>query len=72
MSGVYWGLTAMSLLGRDLKAEMGSDKLIAWVLQCQHPSGGFGGNMGHDAHILYTLSALQILALNDALDQVRV
>lgn len=25
----------------------------------------FGGNVGHDAHLLYTLSAVQILALYD-------
>lgn len=28
----------------------------------------FGGSVGHDAHILYTLSALQILALVDRLE----
>ena len=43
MSGVYWGLTAMALMGRDLRAEMGTDKLVEWVLSCQHPGGGFGG-----------------------------
>jgi geranylgeranyl transferase type-2 subunit beta len=35
----------------------------------------FGGNINHDAHLLYTLSALQILSLYDALqvvDKVRV
>lgn len=26
-------------------------------------AGGFGGNTGHDPHMLYTLSAVQILAL---------
>ena len=30
----------------------------------------FGGSVGHDTHILYTLSALQILALVDRLDLV--
>lgn len=33
-------------------------------------SGGFGGNENHDPHILYTLSAVQILALFDKLDLV--
>lgn len=28
-------------------------------------TGGFGGNIGHDPHLLYTLSAVQILALFD-------
>lgn len=30
--------------------------------------GGFGGNIDHDAHLLYTLSAVQILALLDKID----
>jgi len=34
------------------------------------PAGGFGGNYQHDPHILYTLSAVQILALFDRLDAV--
>jgi prenyltransferase beta subunit len=31
---------------------------------------GFGGNIGHDPHVLYTLSAVQILALYDELEQL--
>lgn len=30
-------------------------------------AGGFAGNVGHDPHILYTLSAVQVLALLDKL-----
>jgi len=70
MSGVYWGVAAMATMGRDLRAEMESDTLTEWVLSCQAPSGGFGGNVGHDAHVLYTLSALQILAMGGALDRI--
>ncbi len=33
-----------------------------------HTQGGFGGNIDHDAHLLYTLSAVQILALLDRMD----
>jgi len=33
-------------------------------------TGGFGGNVGHDPHLLYTLSAVQILAMYDALGAV--
>jgi len=68
MSGVYWGITAMALMGKE--SEMNSDELVAWVLRCQHPGGGFGGNEGHDPHILYTLSAIQILAILNALDKI--
>jgi prenyltransferase beta subunit len=35
-------------------------------------AGGFGGNIGHDPHILYTLSAVQILALFDKLNVLDV
>lgn len=31
-----------------------------------HDSGGFGAAPGHDAHMLYTVSAVQILASLDA------
>jgi geranylgeranyl transferase type-2 subunit beta len=71
MSGVYWGLTASALLGTDLKKETSYAGMVEWILQCQDPvSGGFGGNVNHDPHMLYTLSALQILALYDQLDVV--
>ena len=58
MSGVYWGLTALHLLGRA--DALPADELVAWVLACQRPGGGFGGSERHDAHLLYTLSALQV------------
>lgn len=67
MSGVYWGLTALALLGRDISSELDVSELKIWIMKCQHPSGGFGGSVGHDPHILYTLSAIQILALCDGL-----
>ena len=43
------------------------DETIDFVLSCQHDSGGFGAAPGHDAHLLYTVSAVQILAEVDAL-----
>ncbi|KAG5177894.1 putative rab geranylgeranyl transferase type II beta subunit, partial [Tribonema minus] len=65
MSGVYWGLMGLALMGRDVKEEMGGGGALAdWVMRCYCPAeGGFGGGEGHDPHILYTLSALQVLAL---------
>ncbi|KXZ55441.1 hypothetical protein GPECTOR_3g90 [Gonium pectorale] len=68
MSGMYWGLTAMYLLGR--LDEMDQDAILSWVLRCQHSCGGFGGSERNDPHMLYTLSAVQILALYDRLDDV--
>ena len=68
MSGVYWGLTAMHLLGKlEL---MDKETILDWVLSCQKDDGGFGGSERHDSHLLYTLSAVQILLLYDALDRV--
>eukprot|EP01038_Epipyxis_sp_PR26KG_P009681 gene9681-13034_t len=73
MSGVYWGLTAMSIAGIDLNQEPASVGLIEWVISCQDiQSGGFGGNVHHDPHILYTLSAIQILALFDKISTIDV
>ncbi|KAK1549634.1 hypothetical protein Q3G72_005226 [Acer saccharum] len=66
MSGAYWGLTTLDLLGK-LDA-VDKEEVISWLMQCQHESGGFAGNIGHDPHILYTLSAVQVLALFDKLD----
>ena len=35
-------------------------------------AGGFGGNIGHGPHILYTLSAVQVLALFDNIEVLDV
>lgn len=68
MSGVYWGLSAMSLLkGTD---SMEQAELLEWLFRCQHKCGGFGGNEGHDPHMLYTLSAVQVLAIFDELERL--
>ncbi|KAL3941135.1 MAG: hypothetical protein SGARI_000699 [Bacillariaceae sp.] len=40
------------------------ESIVEWVLRCfDSKSGGFGGNVGHDGHLLYTLSAIQILVM---------
>mmetsp|Transcript_16110 Transcript_16110/g.54018 ORF Transcript_16110/g.54018 Transcript_16110/m.54018 type:complete len:335 (+) Transcript_16110:202-1206(+) len=68
MSGVYWGLCSMYLISsEDL---LNKDEVVQWVLSCQHPSGGFGGSVDHDAHLLYTLSAVQILLIFDKIELV--
>jgi geranylgeranyl transferase type-2 subunit beta len=78
----YWALAAMDLM--NVLEEMPKTEIIEWIVRCQHKTGvqsntdadpklvlgGFGGNIGHDQHLLYTLSALQILAMFDALDGV--
>jgi geranylgeranyl transferase type-2 subunit beta len=68
LSGVYWGLTALCLLNQP--DTLSRSETISYVKSCHHPSGGFGAHPGHDAHILYTVSAIQILATEDALDEI--
>ncbi|KAL0246341.1 hypothetical protein GEMRC1_007553 [Eukaryota sp. GEM-RC1] len=75
-SSVYWGLTSLFLLGNEdyllgSEHDIGKESLLHFVMSCYCPSsGGFGGNVGHDPHILYTLSALQVLALIDSLSDL--
>ncbi|RMD43964.1 hypothetical protein DV735_g1160, partial [Chaetothyriales sp. CBS 134920] len=65
LNGVYWGLTALHLLGSP--DALPRDKTIEFVLSCQNRDGGFGAAPGHDSHMLYTVSAVQILATVDAI-----
>ncbi|KAN0069990.1 Terpenoid cyclases/protein prenyltransferase alpha-alpha toroid [Elaphomyces granulatus] len=68
LNGIYWGLTALHLL--DFPDILSREELIDFVLSCQHESGGFGAAPGHDAHMLYTVSAVQILVTIDAVDEL--
>ncbi|ELT99579.1 hypothetical protein CAPTEDRAFT_118195 [Capitella teleta] len=70
LNGVYWGLTVMDLMGA--LDRMNKDEVLEFVRQCQQPCGGFSASIGHDPHLLSTLSAVQVLCLYDALDVVRV
>lgn len=69
LSGLYWGLTALCLLGAP--EALDRNEAIQFVLNCyDEKSGGFGAHPGHDPHLLYTLSALQVLFVEDALDKL--
>ncbi|KAK1783643.1 geranylgeranyltransferase [Copromyces sp. CBS 386.78] len=68
LNGLYWGLTALHLLGHP--EALPRAETIDFVLSCQHENGGFGAAPGHDAHMLSTVSAVQILAMVDALDDL--
>jgi geranylgeranyl transferase type-2 subunit beta len=68
MNGLYWGLTALHLLRHP--DALPREETIDFVLSCQHENGGFGAAPGHDAHMLSTVSAVQILALVDGLDEL--
>ena len=59
VSGVYWGLTAMDLMGQLHR--MNKQQVLDFILSCHHPtSGGFAPTVHHDSHLLYTLSAIQV------------
>ena len=58
MSGIYWGLTVMDLM--HSLDRMDKEEVIAFVKSCQHDCGGLSASVGHDPHLLYTLSAIQV------------
>jgi geranylgeranyl transferase type-2 subunit beta len=72
---MYWSIAALHVLIPDPQAfqhalqqmhknQNRKNSIVEWVWSCyDERRGGFGGNMGHPAHLLYTLSALQILAM---------
>lgn len=57
------GLTALELMGCGDRLDR--DELVREVMACwngdEGGDGGFGSAVGHDSHLLYTLSAVQIL-----------
>jgi geranylgeranyl transferase type-2 subunit beta len=65
LNGLYWGLTSLFLLGQP--DALPKSEVVDFVLSCQHENGGFGAAPGHDAHMLSTVSAIQILTTLDAL-----
>lgn len=68
LNGVYWGLTALHLLDRP--NALPREQTLKFVFECQNADGAFGAAPGHDSHMLYTLSALQILATIDGLSEL--
>lgn len=69
MSGIYWGLTALDLM--DHLDRLDRTFILNFVRDCQcEKTGGFAPCQGHDPHILYTLSAIQILCIYDVLDTI--
>ena len=58
MSGIYWGLTAMDLMGQ--LEVMSKSEVLEFVRGCQHPCGGISACVNHDPHLLHTLSAIQV------------
>lgn len=59
-------LTALKL--SNMLRAVRQKKVLPWSTRLT--IGGFGAHTGHDAHILNTLSAVQLLAIEDALDTI--
>lgn len=67
LNGLYWGLMALATM--DKQDALPEDEVIEFVLNCfDEKVGGFAAFPGHDAHVLTTLSGLQILFIYDRLD----
>ncbi|KAG5652548.1 hypothetical protein H0H81_004609 [Sphagnurus paluster] len=71
LNAIYWGLTALCIMGQ--KDALDRDEMIEFVMSCwDDEAGTFGAHPDHDAHLLSTLSAIQILVTHDALDRVDI
>ncbi|XP_010603436.1 geranylgeranyl transferase type-2 subunit beta isoform X2 [Fukomys damarensis] len=70
MSGIYWGLTVMDLMGQ--LDRMNREEILTFIKSCQHECGGISASIGHDPHLLYTLSAVQILTLYDSINVIDI
>ena len=58
MSGLYWSLTFLDLSNSIEKLDKA--EIVEFLKRNQHESGGFSPCDGHDPHLLYSLSALQV------------
>ncbi|KAK2715362.1 hypothetical protein QYM36_010096, partial [Artemia franciscana] len=68
MSGIYWGLTALDLCGKLNNFD--KEEILSLIKSSQHPCGGIGASPNHDPHLLYTLSAVQILVTYDSIGTI--
>lgn len=64
IAAFYWGIGALSCLNKV--DSLNKDEVIAFVLNCQQQSGGFGGSIGHDETITNTHYSLLILLSLDS------
>lgn len=72
MSGMYWGLTALDIMNKLEKNGPELLEILDFIKKCQSDCGGISACIDHDPHILFTLSAVQILCIYDALDTIDV
>ncbi|KAG0028933.1 hypothetical protein BGZ81_004284 [Podila clonocystis] len=70
VDGMNWSLNTLHLLGHP--DALDKEKIVEYLVQCQHHNGGFGGHIDHDPHLVPTLSAIQVLITYDRLDTINV
>ncbi|OCF43964.1 geranylgeranyl transferase type-2 subunit beta [Kwoniella heveanensis CBS 569] len=71
LNGIYWGLTALHIMGHP--EALDPEGVIDYTLSCwDDEAGTFGPHPGHDGHILATLSAIQIMVMQNALDRIDI
>ncbi len=67
MNALYWGICALFLMHQE--GAFKKEDVVSFIMKCYDEKyGGFGSAPKHDAHILSTLSALQVLKLYNSLD----
>lgn len=52
----------MDLMGQ--LPRMNQQEIIDFITACQRECGGIGASIGHDPHLLYTLSAIQVITVD--------
>ncbi|KAL8278023.1 hypothetical protein RQP46_009655 [Phenoliferia psychrophenolica] len=78
MNGVYWGLTALALMGRE--DALPKADLLAWVMSCwddkvdvlsmQTPEGSFAGDQWGERDSRFSYLAVSILSLLGRLEEL--
>jgi geranylgeranyl transferase type-2 subunit beta len=68
LPGAYWCIGSLKLL--HALTDERKKEISAFIKACQHECGGFGGNVGHDPHVVTTLYALLILAMFDDIEAI--
>ena len=68
LPGAYWCIGSLKLLNK--LSEERKQEIAAFIKACQHECGGFGGNVGHDPHVVTTLYSLLVLAMFDQVDAI--
>ena len=67
-NSIYWSLTALDLLGQ--LDQLPREEMISYVFSCLAENGGFSPAPNHYPTIIYTLSAIQVLVILEAVDQL--